>query len=190
MKLLSRLHSTFPKQAVGPELALGSSGRLGYILSRRGQALVEALVAISILTTGFLGILTLLSRSLSLNRVVSDNYTATYLAAEGVEIVKNLIDNNRIQEKPWNDGFANGDYQAEYNSLSLSAWNGATLSFDPSINLYTYSGTQLTNFRRRISIELPPGSTDELIVNSVVSWTTRGGGSFEINAEDHFYNWW
>ena len=35
---------------------------------------------------GFLGIVTLLSRALALNRVVGDNYTATYLAAEGIAV--------------------------------------------------------------------------------------------------------
>ena len=60
--------------------------------SRRGQTLVEALVALSILTTGFFGIVSLLTKSFQLNRTTMNDTQATYLAAEGIEIAKNLID--------------------------------------------------------------------------------------------------
>ena len=62
--------------------------------SRRGQSIIEAMVAISILTTGFLGIFALLSKSFFLSRVVADETTATYLASEGMEITKNIIDHD------------------------------------------------------------------------------------------------
>jgi Tfp pilus assembly protein PilV len=38
------------------------------IHSRRGQTLVEALVALSILTVGFVGVVVLLTKSFQLNR--------------------------------------------------------------------------------------------------------------------------
>jgi len=57
-----------------------------------GQSLVEMLVAISVIVIALLGILVLVNRSLGINRVASEHYTATYLAAEGIELVKNLID--------------------------------------------------------------------------------------------------
>ena len=105
--------------------------RLGYVLqnsgfksgSRTGQILIEAIIALSALTIGFLGILALLSSSLSLNRVISDNYTATYLAAEGIEVVKNAIDRNYILQAggslvPWNNNLSEGTYEVEYDSLA------------------------------------------------------------------------
>lgn len=154
-----------------------------------GQVLVEALVAVSILTVGLLGILTLFARSLSLNRVISDNYTATYLAAEGIEVVKNLIDVNRIQGRAWNANFSDGDFEVEYSTsaLPLSSNQDRFLRYDPSTHHYSYSGSTQTNFRRSVSIALV--GSEELKVNSTVDWTTRGGGSFTINLEDHFYNW-
>ena len=36
--------------------------------------------------------------------MVGDQVIATNLASEGVELVKNLIDSNIIQRKPWNLG--------------------------------------------------------------------------------------
>ena len=52
------------------------------------------MVAITVLTVGFLGISSLLSQSLALNRVTTNEITATYLASEGIEIAKNLIDHD------------------------------------------------------------------------------------------------
>jgi Tfp pilus assembly protein PilV len=162
-----------------------------------GFLMVEALVAISVLVVGFLGIASLLSNSLSLNRVVSDNYTANYLAMEGIELVKNLIDANYIQKCAWNSGFTDGQlYEVSYDSMpqagncpgsALQTNSNRYLSFGPATGLYSYSGSMPTPFQRRIKITfLTPSST---AVSSEVRWTTRGGGSHSIDLEDVFWNW-
>ncbi len=154
---------------------------------RRGQALLEAIIAGGVLTVGFLGLLALLARSLSVNRVVADNYVASYLAAEGIETVKNMIDANVLQHNAWNNGFRDGVYEVAYDSRSLTPSQGRFLSFDPATNLYSYEGSRDTSYVRKIFVTLV--GPDEMAVNSVVSWTSRGGGSSEINLEDHFFNW-
>src|SRR3989338_4130432 len=68
----------------------------------RGQLLIESMIAITIVVVGILAVFTLLSESQSLNRVVADRYIGTYLASEGLELIKNLIDKNYIQQLPWN----------------------------------------------------------------------------------------
>ena len=65
----------------------------------KGYILIEAIIAITIAVVGLLGIFSLLSRSLSLNRVVADRFVASYLVAESIEIVKNLVDNNRFSHR-------------------------------------------------------------------------------------------
>ena len=68
-----------------------------------GQAMVEAMVALSVIIVGVLGVFTLTSRSLSLNKVDADKYVAVNLANEGVELVKNLLDKNIMDDtEPWN----------------------------------------------------------------------------------------
>ncbi len=79
--------------------------------SENGQSLIETVVALSVLVVGLLGIVVLLNNSLGLNRVTADNYTATYLAAEGIEVIKNLIDANIIARCPWNSGFTAGSFE-------------------------------------------------------------------------------
>ncbi len=155
--------------------------------SRDGQLLIESLIAISLLIVGFLGVFSLLSRSISLNRVAADNYTGTYLAAEGIEVARNIADSNAIQHRPWNAGFASDNYEVEYNSVSLAPNQDRFLFFDPGSNTYSYSGTSQTNFKRVLKISLV--SPNEIEVHAIVSWTTLGGGSFQINLEDHFLNW-
>jgi hypothetical protein len=157
--------------------------------SRAGQVLVESMVAVSILVVGFLGMFSLLSRSLSLNRLVADSQTATYLAAEGIEVARNLVDANVIQGKAWKaGGFAvPGAYEVEYNSLFLMPDEGRTFFFNPSTMHYSYLGGNPTSFKRKIVIS--PSGPNEITVNSVVTWVTLGGGSFQLNLEDHFMNW-
>lgn len=180
-----------------------------YILhSRRsGQFLVEALIAISILTIGFMAVLALLNRSLALNRVAADNYTASYLAAEGIEVVKNLIDHNvilRIQDPAtgpaWNAGLSDGCYQVSYEGLGTRVGAGVNcnpavsefLKFEPDpVNLYDYTGSVQTAFKRIVQIiNDPTGSNpNEMKVVSIVVWKSLGGADYSVVLEDRFYNW-
>lgn len=164
--------------------------------TRRGQALIESLVAVTALTVGFLAMVALLSRSIGLYRVTTDQYTATYLAAEGLEIVKNLIDTGVIRDNPvgtvaWGTVLPAGTYEMDYftdldaNRPELFA--DRVLNFDEGAKRYSYGPGQPTAYKRRIVVEAV--SADEMKVNSVVDWTTRGGGQFSVNVEDHFFNW-
>jgi hypothetical protein len=155
---------------------------------RRGQFLIEAIVAVGVLVVGLLGIFALLSRSLSLGRTVTDNYAATYLAAEGIEVVKNIIDGNIIQGLPWISAISDGDFEIEYDTVSLLPFQDRFLGFDPVTSLYSYAGGETTRFKRVLRIALIGSPVDELQVNSIVSWTS-GGGNFSVDLEDHFFNW-
>jgi len=155
-----------------------------------GQVMIEALIAITITIVGLLGIFSLTSRSLSLNSVAGSQYVAANLAGEGIEIVKNIIDGNRLQKAPtWNQEINNGDYQIDYADIKLETpYNQEkTLLFDPETGLYGYSAGAPAVYRRKINItEI---SADEIKVTSTVDWTTRDNAEFKIIAEDYFFNW-
>ena len=154
---------------------------------------MEALVAMTIVAVGLLGIFSLLSRSLSLNRVVSDRYVAAYLSAEGIELVKNKIDNNVINRRAWNSGITDGDFEIDaYGNLDLNRVNGSQASllrFDNDKGSYGNDGDKVTRFRRKVNIELLGGG-DELRVISIVSWVGRGEADFEVVLEARFFNYW
>ena len=157
-----------------------------------GQMIIEAMIGMGIVVVGLLGVLSLVSRSTSLNRVVSNQIIGNYLAAEGIEISKNIIDTNIINGNPWNIGFETpGNFEVDFKSRNLLTDENRYILFDSGPSLYGYSENLEnglpTNFKRTIII-MPVG-TDEIKVNSIVKWTGRGGGNFEINLEDHFFNW-
>jgi len=164
----------------------------------RGQMLIEAIVAITVLSIGLLGVVSLLSNSLGLNRVISENYTATYLAAEGIEVVKNAIDHNAILRAqdpavPWNQNLSPGAYEVEYGSRApFPADQNRFLCFDGETKFYSYGacggpGAAQTKFTRLVTILWP--SPDEIKVTSMVSWKARGGADSNVAVEDHFMNW-
>ena len=159
------------------------------ITARRGQALVEAIVAMGVLSVGFMGIFQLLSQSLALNRVVSDNYVASYLAGEGIEVVKNIIDSNIVAggASNWKSGLSDGSYEVEYNSAAVANNQRRFISYDPSAHIYSYGSGSPTIFKRVVIIENL--SAREMRVRSRVTWTARGGGASQAEVEDHFYNW-
>lgn len=174
-----------------------------YILksSENGQLMVESIVAISVGMMGLLGILTMLGYSLHTNRDVGRKFVATYLAAEGIEAVKSLIDKNYMTSGcSWNGGTTGcisiaqdqGDgYQVSYDSYSLEQ-PGGPLLFNSNNSTYGYSGGNPTPFTRIITIGEKDNDnksgTDEIIVHSIVSWT-ENGISEEVNLEDHFFDW-
>ncbi len=174
-----------------------------FLKSNNGQVIVEALVAITIAVIGLLGIFELLSRSLSLNKVVGDQYAVSNLALEGIEVAKNLIDNNILQKLPWNNGINNGIYEISYNDQALNRQisadlgncnsnyvrqNSNLLTFERASGLYGYGFSEKTNYKRAVCIETLSNG-NELKINSLAIWTTRGGATFDINLEDHFFNW-
>jgi len=154
----------------------------------KGYVLIEAMVAITIAVVGLLGIFSLLSRSLSLNRVVADRFVASYLAAEGIEIVKNLIDNNILAGKPWNAGLSSGTYEADYADTDLAAVSDRFIYINNETGAYGYAELVPTPFKRTIAIT-NSADGEHITVGSRVAWVTRGGGKFDIYLEDHLFHW-
>lgn len=155
--------------------------------ANKGQVMIEALVAITVVVIGLFAVFALLLRSLTLNRLSVDQFISANLAAEGIEVVKNLIDKNTIQNKPWNSGIEAGDYQASYNDTSLTAFTDVPLKFDKDTGYYNYVSGENTHFVRKISVSLP--ASDEIKIISNVKWITTGGLELNATLEDHFFNW-
>lgn len=157
---------------------------------RNGSLLIESIVGISIAITGMIGIFGLLSRSLAINKDLTQKFIATYLSAEGVEVVKSLIDSNVANGNIWNAGLSAGNYELSYDSLALfSSVTGQSttpLLFDESSGAYNYLDGRVTPFKRTIKISEP--SSDEMKIVSDVEWAERSLNK-KVSLEDHFFNW-
>ena len=151
--------------------------------------MVEAMIALSMLSIGLLGVFTLLANSTGLHRVASHQYIAANLAAEGIEIVRSIADANHIQGSAWNAGLTGcaSGCSVEYSSAGLGSDQNNVLRLDDARGLYQYSTGKETPFKRVITITLP--NPDELAVVSQVSWKDRGGIVLDVTIEDQFFNW-
>lgn len=107
--------------------------------SRRGVGLVEAVVAVGVLITGIIAVVSLAQSNLSSSQEVEARLTALELAREGVEAVRSVRDGNWLAGRvdvsgsanAWDAGFnGNGDVTAiailDANTL---AW---TIDFTPT----------------------------------------------------------
>jgi type II secretory pathway pseudopilin PulG len=159
------------------------------IKNQSGQAIIESIVAISLVTVGLLGILTMLSRSIAFNRNVTNKFVATYLAAEGIEVVKNVEDANFTGGDLWNQYLdTDGDYEVSYDSTgpTIAPAAGQELLFDDSTGIYGYVAGDPSGFVRTVEITNNPPY--EIMVLSRVEWSDKGEAK-NVELEDHFFNW-
>jgi type II secretory pathway pseudopilin PulG len=154
-----------------------------------GQMLIEAMIAITILIVAIFSIFNLIARAISLNRVVSEQYTATYLASEGIEVVKNMIDQNIQQCKAWNQDITDGAHEVQYDSAALGGVSGDPLKFDSTRGIYSYQSGDPSVYYRTVVISTSGDQNQEIQVVSSVRWKGRSGSDTQIDVEDHLYNW-
>jgi hypothetical protein len=188
------------------------------IRQETGQTVIEMVVALGIFTTAFLGIVTLLNNSLGLNRVVADNYRATYLAAEGIEIIKSLVATNAEKKFEWCSGLLWGNYELDYRlrvpvagsddcttayteayaDMAFLALTTSTnpLLYHPSTHLYDYDETGgvssfiRTPFYRTVSVSPSTtfNGTDDMMIVQSVVRWKDKTGDNEVNLIDYLYN--
>lgn len=180
-KTSNQSHFRLGPDVSGPGLMMECRGG-----GERGQALIEAIVAISLITVSLIGIIALITRSFSFNRDVTVRLQAAYLATEGVELVRRMIDASLAQGRPFNTLVpAGGPYQLDYESDTPSPSAGGQLFFDVGRG-YQYGAGAATTFKREVFID--GLGTTALRVRSIVAWPERGAVK-QVEMEDIFYAW-
>lgn len=154
--------------------------------SEKGFTLVEALVALVVLTIAIGPALYLSSSITSTTSVTQNNLIAANLAQEGVEVVRAIRDTNWFTNQSFDSGLSDGQYRIEWNSNSLISLGGnPPLKIDGG--LYNYSTGNATIFRRAIT--LTKLSASDLRVVSDVTWTEKGNRNRDTKIESHLFNW-
>lgn len=155
-------------------------------MKNAGFTLLETIVAVGLIVSGLISALALINTSLVYISSVQDRLVAANLAMEGIEVIRNIRDNNWLDELSWNGGMDLGaDYQVAYNSVSPVSYSGAPLQLDAN-GFYNYTTGAITPYSRKISIINI--SDHEMRVVSKVSWQKRGK-DYELGAEEHLFNW-
>ncbi len=152
----------------------------------KGFTLIETIIAISLLTVGVAGSFSLMQKVTSFASVSSSQFTASYLAQEGIEIIRNIRDTNYLKKIAWDNNIvAATSYQLDYrSSVFPDATCGTYLRHNG--NFYICSTDTSSKFRRQIIIEKP--ALDKMVVSVEVSWSERGA-VYKRVAQTELYNW-
>lgn len=157
----------------------------------RGFTLLEVIMAMFLITVGVGGSFMLIQRMVAFSGEHVNKLTASYLAQEGIELVRNLRDSNFLKQYSgtggtWNDGLTacESGCEMDYNDTGLVSYSGQPLKTNGSF--YTYDMGEDTNFKRKITITQTDEST--LKVNVEVFWEDRGF-TRSVEGSGELYNW-
>lgn len=160
-----------------------------------GFTIIELVVAIFLITVSMGAAFAVIQGVISFTAVTSSQLTASYLAQEGIEIIRNQRDSNWLAQRSnpallWDNGVSAGaDYRLDYRSrtfpdVGCSLGVGNYLKYDG--NFYNCSAGVETLFKRRIIITKP--EANEMLVLVEVSWSERGR-DHKVMAETKLKNW-
>ncbi|MCL5011888.1 MAG: hypothetical protein M1320_00480 [Patescibacteria group bacterium] len=164
---------------------------------RAGQILIEVMIAISMSIVSLMGFFGLLRASFQLTRVTSENYIATHLAVEGVEIVANIMQRNYIDtirtgSNLFNANMTQGSWEIDYNTqqidFSTSRVTNKPLNFDGAH--YVYGTGSPTQFYRVVDIGFEPASAPTQVSVTSTVFVDSPTNQPIANVHDVFYYWW
>lgn len=166
-------------------------------MKKNSFTILEVMLAIFILTTAVGASFALIQQTLIAVSVSQSKLVACYLAQEGIELVKNIRDNNWLLQRSnptvsWKDGLTNGVWEAGYNDLVLSPNLNRNLYIEGATGFYKYINSPLpgdteTSYKRTVSITEIGESALE--VKTAVEWKERGR-THNIEVVDRLYNWY
>ena len=164
--------------------------------NNKGFSIVEAVVAIYIITMGLIGVLTLVIKNIQVKYINTNMLVASQLAQEGLELVRNIRDTNWLDENDWYDSIYNQDpatgdylnytYTITFKSViddSVNIIDNARMTMDG--NFYSHGLGAPSSFYRLITVS---DGGEFLVVESQVRWQTSKGNHDYI-AETYLYDW-
>ena len=156
----------------------------------RGTTLVEALVALLILSFGLIPSFGIILVANNFASSIRNNIIAANLAQEGLEVVRGLRDANRYLNRSFDFGLGDGAYLIEWNSNALAPEGLNSPLKISNQGLYNYSSGTDSIYRRRILItKIDPGGCNcELRITSQITWPEKGVTK-TINVESHLFSW-
>lgn len=166
---------------------------------------MEILVALSVMTVGMIGVASLVVQNIRAQGINQNNLVAAVLAQEGLEIARNIRDQN------WVDITLGNLDVGDWSQALVGAANPATMTVDfdtdnilnppdQAINaidnaplyidangMYTHTNTgNQSPFYRLITVD--EVSSEFLIVSCLVRWQGRGD-NHDYTAETFLYDW-
>lgn len=135
--------------------------------NKKSFSLTEIMISILVLVVGISGGIAVLNGIVNNFRLATDTFIADNLAVEGIEIVRNIRDSNLTAGRAWNHGLAVGNYQADFNDLSLIGHTDGVLNRNA---FFEHATGISTPFRRRI--EIISCGVECLEIRSIITWVS------------------
>lgn len=162
-----------------------------------GFTMIELIIALAILSFGIVGVYEAISPLFSATYNTSNKLIAVNLAQEGMEIARNIRDNNFIESAGnpsilWSRGLSGCELgcRLDYKTTSANQLQPYLPAEFLKINadgFYGYDSGDNTIFKRKITASLESG-TDILRVSSLVEWSFNGK-PFSYEATAYLHNW-
>ena len=174
------------------------------ISSEKGFTLIETIGAVFVMTIGVIGSYYIVQYSISSNNYARAKLTASSLAQEGIEIVRNIRDSNWLEmryglDTQWNDDLGVGEYEGDYQidteenpqtlmvCVNPCSYAGNLRFLRSNAGFYNYSEGEDTIFKRKISIVQSTDSFIEVVVG--VFWESSGEKMNYVSVQEILYNW-
>lgn len=155
-----------------------------------GQIMIESIVAISIALTALVSALSLVTNSLHYNSEANQKLIGSHIAAEGIEIVRNMLDRDFAAGAVWGSSVPSGSFQVSYDTpTAIITQNGNQLLYNNGT--YSYSSVPSVSVKSGFIRDITATKISDAkgVYEVSVSSTVQMAGSDPIVIEDHFYNW-
>lgn len=152
---------------------------------KKGFSIGEVLVSVFIIVVGIVAVVGLIANSIKHSADSRNQLIAGQLAQEGVELVRNIKDNNLAAGGGEFDNLpasSTADCRVDMNSANIAGSTGCGVVVSKDLNysagnFYVHSAGSATRFKRKINLTYDTGSSasaNNLTVESIVTW----GSSF------------
>lgn len=157
-----------------------------------GFTILEVTLAVFLVAVGVLGSYALIQQTLYAAEFSQDKLIASYLAQEGIEIVKNIRDTNWLKGQDWDAGLSEGTFNIDYKTQDVDN-SGCPAVGEPlkigtvgdDSGFYNCSSGNDTKFTRKVIISHT--SPDKMTVTVEVE--RIGFRPLTVTAQDILYKW-
>ncbi|MEK7515116.1 MAG: prepilin-type N-terminal cleavage/methylation domain-containing protein [Patescibacteria group bacterium] len=153
---------------------------------KNGFSLLEALVALFLLTMGIIPALLVATASSRSSDTIKNSLIGSQLAQEGAEIVRALRDADWFAGDAFGTRVTAGDWEVSWDDDALFPATGQALLINTA-GIYSYTEGDETPFVRTLNISSQ--GVGQFLVQSEVVWEERGR-TRSVVVESHIYDWY